>query len=69
MSHVLKFAAALLVVAVWALPGVATADEWELLGRQKASPGIDRDVIRLSRRTLHGHQASRQRQCRHALQR
>lgn len=40
---------ALVLALVWVLPGIAHADEWESLGRQKASPGIDRDVIRLNR--------------------
>jgi hypothetical protein len=49
MLRLSRFVAALVLVALWVWPGAASAQEWQLLGRQKASLGIDRDVIRLSR--------------------
>ncbi len=49
MSRLSKVVAALVLALVWIVPGVASAQEWESLGRQKASPGIDRDVIKLNR--------------------
>ncbi|MEZ5924754.1 MAG: hypothetical protein R3D57_10275 [Hyphomicrobiaceae bacterium] len=49
MSRVMKVVVSLVLAVLWLAPGIASADEWELLGRQKASPGIDRDVIRLNK--------------------
>ena len=49
MLRLSRIVAALVVALIWMLPGAASAEEWELLGRQKASPGIDRDVIKLNR--------------------
>lgn len=49
MSGLSRVVVALVLALVWIVPSVARADEWESLGRQKASPGIDRDVIKLNR--------------------
>lgn len=49
MSRLSRFVVALALALVFVLPGVASAQNWELLGRQKASPGLDRDVIKLNR--------------------
>jgi hypothetical protein len=49
MSRLSRFVAALVLIVMWVWPAAASAQEWQLLGRQKASPGIDRDVIHLTR--------------------
>ena len=49
MPGLSRVVVALVLALVWIVPSVAHADEWESLGRQKASPGIDRDVIKLNR--------------------
>ncbi|MFO1169826.1 MAG: hypothetical protein U1E49_02530 [Hyphomicrobiaceae bacterium] len=49
MNRLSGVVAALVLALVWIVPTIASADEWVSLGRQKASPGIDRDVINLNR--------------------
>lgn len=48
MSRLSRVFALVALALLWVVPGIASAQEWESLGRQKASPGIDRDVIRLN---------------------